>query len=110
MFLRKAPPPNQSTQNKPLSATNFLHDLDRVTKDIILSILEAQKSGIYSQGDEIKVRGTEEKFVLEKSVVSMAELTRVKRQFITYAKSRSIDDVDKLATMFVQYLNTTLVQ
>ena len=40
--------------------------------------------------------------------VTMAELARTKRQFINYAKARAIEDVNKLATMFVQYLNTTL--
>ena len=38
----------------------------------------------------------------------IAELARTKRQFINYAKARAIEDVNKLATMFVQYLNTTL--
>nr|CAD7571317.1 unnamed protein product [Timema californicum] len=35
LFDRKAPPPNQSTQCAPLSSTNFLYDLDRVTQDIV---------------------------------------------------------------------------
>ena len=34
--------------------------------------------------------------------------SRARRQFITYAKARAIDDVDRLATMFVQYLNSNV--
>ena len=107
LFERKAPPPNQSTQCQPLSQTNFLHELDRVTKDIIKAILDAQKTGLAMEGDEITVPGTSERFVLAKKL-NMAELSRAKKQFITYAKSRAIEDVGKLATMFVQYLNANM--
>ena len=34
--------------------------------------------------------------------------SRARRQFITYAKARAIDDVARLATMFVQYLNSNV--
>ena len=107
LFLRKAPPPNQSTQNQPLSAANFLHELDRITKEINFAILTAQKTGLACEGDEVKVPGTETKVVLVK-ILNMAELTRVKRQFMTYAKSRAVVDVGNLATMYVQYMNTSL--
>lgn len=32
IYLRKPPPPNQSTQTQPLSSTNFLFELDRTTQ------------------------------------------------------------------------------
>ncbi|KAM9311831.1 protein KTI12 homolog [Gastrophryne carolinensis] len=35
IFHRKAPPPNQSTQTQPLSSTNFLHELDKVTQEVV---------------------------------------------------------------------------
>ena len=34
--------------------------------------------------------------------------SRARRQFITYAKARAIDDVARLSTMFVQYLNSNV--
>ncbi len=105
VYLRRAPPPNQSTQCQPLSSAGFLHEADRVMRDIVAAILEAQKSGLAS--DEVAVPGTEEKFRLE-SKVTMAQLARIKRQFIVYAKNRAIDNVQKLATTFVQYLNSSL--
>lgn len=104
LFNRKPPPPNQSTQCQPLSSTNFLQELDKSTSTIISAILEAQKLGL---ADDIKVPGTDERVNATRNV-TMAELARTKRQFITYAKARAIEDVNKLATMFVQYLNTTL--
>ncbi|KAF5891575.1 Bloom syndrome protein, partial [Clarias magur] len=36
IFKRKVPPPNQSTQSQPLSSTNFLFELDRVTQHILM--------------------------------------------------------------------------
>ena len=50
----------------------------------------------------------QERFRLERSY-TLSELSRAKRQFITYAKARAVEDVGKLATMFVQYLNTSMV-
>lgn len=32
LYLSKPPPPNQSTQTQPLSSTNFLYELDRITQ------------------------------------------------------------------------------
>lgn len=106
LFHRKAPPPNQSTQCQPLSSTSFLHELDMVTKDIVTAIMEAQRSGL-GIGVDITVPRTSEKVFLEQSV-TMSELTKTRRQFITYAKARAIEDMDKLASMWVQYLNKSL--
>lgn len=105
LFDRKPPPPNQSTQCQPLSSTNFLHELDKTTSSINSALLEAQKLGL--GGSDLKVPGTEER-VRATRHVTMAELAKTKRQFINYAKTRAIEDVGKLATMFVQYLNSTL--
>ncbi|XP_072554516.1 protein KTI12 homolog isoform X1 [Paramormyrops kingsleyae] len=59
IFHRKAPPPNQSTQSQPLSSTNFLHELDKVTQDILTAILNAQKTSV--PGDVIAVPAASEK-------------------------------------------------
>merc|ERR1712020_339967 len=101
LFDRKPPPPNQSTQCQPLSSTNFLHELDKTTSSINSAILEAQKLGLGAS--DLKVPGTEERVQATRNV-TMAELAKTKRQFINYAKARAIEDVGKLATMFVQYL------
>ncbi|KAJ8003276.1 hypothetical protein DPEC_G00167740 [Dallia pectoralis] len=59
IFKRKAPPPNQSTQSQPLSSTNFLYELDKVTQDVLMEILNYQKTGV--AGDSIAVPGATEK-------------------------------------------------
>ncbi|KAG7473273.1 hypothetical protein MATL_G00094020 [Megalops atlanticus] len=59
IFHRKALPPNQSTQNQPLSSTNFLYELDKVTQDVLTAVLSAQKTSV--PGDLIVVPGATEK-------------------------------------------------
>ncbi|XP_076459893.1 protein KTI12 homolog [Babylonia areolata] len=105
LFDRKAPKPNQSTQSQPLSSTNFLYELDKVTKDIVSLILDAQKTG--TPGDIISIPNTKEKVVL-KRVLTLSELQRHKRQFITYTKLHPVDSTAHLSGLFVQYLNNAL--
>lgn len=79
----------------------------QATSQIVATIVAAQKDD-FVEGDEISIAGTEEKVVLPRRV-TLAELSRTKRQFINYgAKTRAIDDVDKLTTMFIKYINTSL--
>jgi protein KTI12 len=105
LFDRKAPPPNQSTQSQPLSSTNFLYELDRVTQDVVSCVLDAQKTG--APGDVIPVSGTKEQLMLRRTL-TLGELQRHKRQFITYTKMHPVDDTTKLPGLFVQYLNNAL--
>jgi len=44
LFNKKAPPPNLSTQNAPLSSTNFVYELDKQTQAVVAAIMEAQKT------------------------------------------------------------------
>lgn len=105
LFERKAPPRNQSTQSQPLSSTNFLYELDKVTQDIVSRILDAQKTG--APGDLISIPGTNETLMLLRTL-SLSELQRHKRQFIAYTKVHPVDDTAKLPGLFVQYLNNCL--
>jgi len=105
LYKRSAPPPNQSTIPTPLSSGNFMHDLDQVTQSIIKEILDMQKTAMV--GDSIQITNSTEKIVLLKQL-TMAELRRVKRQFITYAKMHPVEDLTKLRNMFVQFLNNSI--
>ncbi|KPP63752.1 protein KTI12-like, partial [Scleropages formosus] len=82
VFRRKAPAPNQSTQSQPLSSANFLHQLDRVTQDVLM--VELTRS------------------------LNMVELRRLRRQFISYSKMHPTEDMGQIANMFVQYLNRNM--
>merc|ERR1711973_279113 len=105
LFNKKAPPPNQSTQNAPLSSTNFVYELDKQTQAVISAVMDAQKTS--GAGSEVFIPGTKEKVYLQRTY-TLAELTRTKRQFLVFAKQKSCHDVSKLSTMFVQYINANL--
>lgn len=105
LINRVPPPPNQATQPQPLSATNFLYELDKVTQEIVTTLLNCQRN--FVPGDHIMVPGTSEKVLLNRTV-NMAELRRLRRQFITYTKMHPVEDTKKIANMFVQYLNSSV--
>uniref|UniRef100_F6W3M1 Protein KTI12 homolog n=1 Tax=Xenopus tropicalis TaxID=8364 RepID=F6W3M1_XENTR len=109
IFHRKAPPPNQSTQMQPLSSTNFLHELDKVTQEVVTTVLNAQKTSV--PGDVIMVPGASEKISFEiilPRILSMSELRRLRQQFISYTKLHPNENISQLANMFVQYLNQSI--
>ena len=105
LYETKAPPPNKSTLSQPVSATNFLHELDKTTQGIVSCIVDAQKTSV--PGDNLKVPAAQDKVVLCRTV-TLGELQRIRRQFISYTKTRPVDDTSKLANMFVQYLNNAI--
>ncbi|XP_030856394.1 protein KTI12 homolog [Strongylocentrotus purpuratus] len=105
LFLRKAPPRNLSTVSQPLSATNFLYELDKRTQEAVTTLMSAQKTSI--PGDDISIPGAKDKVHLARSI-NNAELQRIRRQFITYTKLHAIEDISMLANMFVQYINNSI--
>ncbi|XP_061078322.1 protein KTI12 homolog [Conger conger] len=105
IFHRKAPPPNQSTQSQPLSSTNFLYELDKVTQDVLTAVLNSQKTSV--PGDLIVVPGATEKVELTRNL-NMSELRKLRRQFISYTKMHPTENIGHIANMFVQYLNKSM--
>ncbi|XP_041034605.1 protein KTI12 homolog [Carcharodon carcharias] len=102
---RKAPPPNQSTLNQPRSSTNFMYELDRVTQEMVMTILNAQKTSV--PGDLITVPGASVKIELTRNL-PMAELRKLRRQFVSYTKMHPTENIGQIANMFVQYISRSL--
>ncbi|XP_014662615.1 PREDICTED: protein KTI12 homolog [Priapulus caudatus] len=104
LLQRKAPPPNMATQSQPLSSTNFVYELDRVTQGIVACVLDSQKTSVV--GDSVHVPSSEEKVELVKTM-SMAELRGHRRRFISYTKTHPMD-INKIGPAFVQFLNNSI--
>jgi len=102
LYEVKAPKPNMSTQCAPLSSTNYLYELDKITQDIVSAILSAEQMGITN---DIKVPGFDGLSV-ERSA-NAPQLSRLRRQFLTYSKMHQIE-TGQIAQLFVQYLNKSL--
>merc|ERR1712008_315623 len=105
LYLKKAPPPNFSTLTQPLAATNFLHELDRVTQSVIKDVMSAQELAV--PGDNILIPGAADKIQYTRPL-TVAELHRTRRQFISFTKTHPVDDNAKIANMFVQFLNNSI--
>ncbi|XP_044529386.1 protein KTI12 homolog [Gracilinanus agilis] len=106
LFESQVPAPHQATQSQPLSSTNFLHQLDQVTSQVLAALLEAQKTAV--PGDWLTMPGTTERLLFTRPL-SMAELSRLRRQFISYTKMHpNKENLPQLANMFLQYLGQSL--
>lgn len=106
LFNQKAPPPNKSTLNKPLSDTTFLHDIDKTTQEILTYILNLQSNQLAS--NEVTVPGATEKVKLIRPV-TLAELRKWRQQFLTYIKMHPPSDASKISNMFVEYINNLIL-
>lgn len=102
LFNRKPPKPNMSTQNAPLSSTNFLYDLDQITKKILDDLVSAKNNG----KEEININGNSSLNV-DISNVSVGQLINLRRQYITYSKLNA-PDPNKIPDLFVQFLTAAL--
>ncbi|XP_053239189.1 protein KTI12 homolog [Podarcis raffonei] len=118
LFERRPPPPNQSTRSQPLQAAGFLHRLDRLTQDVLAALMAAQRNGA-QPGQFVPLAvdglsqagGGEPPGLLLTRPVSLAELSRLRRQFLSYAKMHPGEgegDLPQLGSMFLQYLGRNL--
>ncbi len=102
-IYKKAPPPNLSTVTKPLLETNYLHEVDKITTEILNILIQAQNEGRIG---EIFVPKTSLKVLLH-SNITLSELRRLKRQYLQITKNYSSSDLSNVAASFVEYLNSS---
>jgi len=101
LYKGKLPKPNLSTQNPPLASTNYLYELDNITKDVINAILSMQQLGASC---DVKIPGST---VNLERATTPGKLAMLRRQFLTFSKMQQ-NEVDQIATLFVQYLNNNI--
>ena len=104
LYQRKAPKPNQSTQSPSLTSTNFLYELDAKTQQVVRDVLNCVQSG---QLKNAVIPESKERLSLNKAI-SMVELNKLRRLFISYTKSHPISDSQMIATLFVQFINKSV--
>lgn len=103
LFKKKAPKPNMSTQNPPLSSTNFLFELDQITKKIVDDLIVLKNSG---KNGMVEVPGQED-LSIDITNINVQQLVILRRQYLTYSKMHA-PDVKDIARLFIQYLTTNL--
>ncbi|KRT86620.1 hypothetical protein AMK59_2795 [Oryctes borbonicus] len=100
---KKAPPPNMSTQNAPLSSTNFLYDLNRVVKDVTDKIIKYINNG--ARG-EIRVPGYED-LSIDVTNITVQKLVILSRQYVVYSKMHA-PNIKQVPQLYIQYLRSNL--
>jgi len=93
--------PHHSTVPDSIAAGNTLHELDRITQDIIDIILKARPT--YVPGDEIRVPVASKPVVLSKGI-NLARLRRVRRQYLKLSQVAQPTSRADAANGFVHYL------
>ncbi|KAF2867619.1 chromatin associated protein KTI12 [Massariosphaeria phaeospora] len=96
--------PNQATVLKPATEQNYLYELDKTTSDILTQILAYQKDHADEGGGEISITDVENPIELPASPMSLPQLQRIRRQFITLNRQHSISK-GRIKENFVHYLN-----
>ncbi|KAI8062540.1 elongator complex associated protein Kti2 [Gongronella butleri] len=107
VIMKKPPPPNLSTVSRPVSDTNYVYELDRITLEIINAIVEGQRD-FGAGGLPMVVPNASEKVVNPARSLTLSELRRLRKQFVSINKVRTTLDTSLLGNMFVEYLNTNL--
>jgi len=95
---------NIATDISKIEEPNFLYELDQITQSIMNSILEAQRT--LNMVGQLSVPNSNQKVSLKRNV-SLAELSRLKRQFIKLNSVKPISS-NTIGDSFVIYLTTNL--
>ncbi|KAF2181984.1 chromatin associated protein KTI12 [Zopfia rhizophila CBS 207.26] len=96
--------PNQATVLKPATEQNYLYELDKTTSDILTQIMTYQKDHEGEGGGEIVVPDVERAIELPASPMSLPQLQRIRRQFISLNRQHSFPKA-RIKEIFVDYLN-----
>ncbi|GMT24058.1 hypothetical protein PFISCL1PPCAC_15355, partial [Pristionchus fissidentatus] len=97
---------NASTATAPIAPPDLLHLLDRVTQQVVQHILAEQKTG--TVGVDIVVPCAEEgsNTVKTDRFRTMGEISRLRRQFVSFTKSNPVHDSKRIASLFINFLNS----
>jgi protein KTI12 len=96
-------------QQKPATEQNYLYELDKTTSDIVAQIMTYQKDHLGEGGGEISVQDVEKTIELPAQTVSLPQLQRIRRQFITLNRQHSFSKA-RIKEIFVDYLNTEFLR
>uniref|UniRef100_A0A915BMH5 Protein KTI12 homolog n=2 Tax=Parascaris univalens TaxID=6257 RepID=A0A915BMH5_PARUN len=100
----KALSANLSTQSASLASSNYLHDLDRTTQQIVSEVFQKQEITSPEGSFTMPYCENDDNRAIFDRRWTLPELTRLRRQFIVYMKMHPIEEKDKIASLFVNYL------
>ena len=98
--------PNAATVLKPATEQDYLYELDKGTSDIVSAIQVWQKDHPGEDGGEVYVPEVPQKIQLPTSTLSLPQLQRIRRQFISLNRQHTLEK-SRIRVLFVDYLNDT---
>ncbi|CAE7033241.1 hypothetical protein P3342_007032 [Pyrenophora teres f. teres] len=101
--------PNLATVLKPATEQNYLYELDKTTSDILAQIMVYQKDHAGEGGGEIAVPDIEKPIELPATPMTLPQLQRIRRQFITLNRQHSFSKA-RIKEVFVDYLNAEFLR
>ncbi|CUM68139.1 uncharacterized protein PRCAT00005856001 [Priceomyces carsonii] len=105
IVMKKAPPPNAATVIKATSGNDFLQELDKQTQEVISKILQHQQINI---GGFVNIDKEHDlRIMMPPSLVSVSQLQRIRRTFVSLNRMRNID-IPRITAFFVEYVNRSL--
>lgn len=99
--------PNQATVMKPSVGEGYLHELDRITQEVLGKIIEWTKDHEGEGGGEVVIdEGPKGRVTVElpANAMSLPALQRLRRQFISLNRQSAVS-VARIKESFVGYLN-----
>jgi protein KTI12 len=108
VLLGKAPTPSFATAIPKLEANDFVHQLDRVTQDVVKLLLDAQN--VCQVGDVVMIpNGDKKKEKVNLSrALGLPELRGLRRQYLKIAALRPPKDSAEVITAFCDFLNSQM--
>ena len=88
----------------PATEQNYLYELDKTTSDILTQIMTYQKDHEGEGGGEIQVSDVQKPISLPATPMTLPQLQRIRRQFITLNRKHSLSKA-RVKEIFVDYLN-----
>jgi protein KTI12 len=101
--------PVANISQKPATEQNYLYELDKTTSDILAQIMVYQKDHAGEGGGEIAVQDVEKPIELPATPMTLPQLQRIRRQFITMNRQHSFSK-SRIKEVFVDYLNTEFLR
>ncbi|KAJ4409302.1 kti12, chromatin associated [Didymella pomorum] len=101
--------PHQATVLKPATEQNYLYELDKTTSDIVAQITTYQKDHSGEGGGQINVPDVERPLELPATPMTLPQLQRIRRQFITMNRSHSFSKA-RIKEVFVDFLNSEFLR
>ncbi|PUU72619.1 chromatin associated protein KTI12 [Tuber borchii] len=95
---------NQATVLKPAAESDYLYELDKTTQEVVSLVLEHQRNSGGGGGGELPVPECERALELPGQDLTVAQLQRIRRQFIALNRQHPIGK-RRIRELFVEHFN-----